>query len=461
MPILPPEIIQAIRPFAQVFSERVWDWAQVLLVGAILAPGKRTVTAALRVMGLKDEKQYQNYHRVLNRAKWSSLQASRILLGILVSVLVNVGVPVVVAADETLERRWGPKIKEKGIFRDAVRSSKRYTVYSSGLRWVSMMLLVSVPCTCRTGQVPWSQRTQALPFLTVLAPGEKTNVANGKRHKTSIDWIGQMIGAVRRWLPKKMLVLVTDGGLTAVKLGLRCARYANPVTYVSRLRLDAVLHDPPGPQPQGKRGPKPKKGKRQPALKTVLLDPSTQWTKCEIDWYGGQRRIIEIATGTALWYTPGYDPLPIRWVLVRDPLAEFEPTAFFATNQAAAPLQILAWFIMRWNVEVTFEEARAHLGVETQRQWSDLAITRTTPALLGLFSLVTVLAHRLTENRPFPVRSAAWYVKTEPTFSDAIALVRRHLWTRTKFTNSPSDTGFVEIPASVLHGLVDSLCYAT
>jgi hypothetical protein len=452
MPILPPEIIQAIRPFTQVFSERVWDWAQVLLIGAILAPGKRTVTSALRVMGLKDEKQYQNYHRVLNRAKWSSLQASRILLGVLVPVLVAAGVPVVVAADETLERRWGPKIKEKGIFRDAVRSSKRYTVYSSGLRWVSMMLLVPVP---------WSQRVWALPFLTVLAPGEKTNVANGKRHKTSIDWIGQMIGAVRRWLPEKMLVLVTDGGLTAVKLGLRCARYANPVTYVSRLRLDAVLHDPPGPQPRGKRGPKPKKGKRQPSLKTVLLDPSTQWTKCEIDWYGGKRRIIEIATGVALWYTPGYDPLPIRWVLVRDPLGELDPVAFFATDQSATPLQILAWFIMRWNVEVTFEEARAHLGIETQRQWSDLAITRTTPALLGLFSLVTVLAHRLTEDKPFPARSAAWYTKVEPTFSDAIALVRRHLWTRMKFTNSPSDTGFVEIPASVLHGLVDSLCYAS
>jgi hypothetical protein len=452
MPILPPEIIQAIRPFAQVFSERVWDWAQVLLIGAILAPGKRTVTSALRVMGLKDEKQYQNYHRVLNRAKWSSLQASRILLGMLVLVLVTSGVPVVVAADETLERRWGPKIKEKGIFRDAVRSSKRHTVYSSGLRWVSMMLLVSVP---------WSQRVWALPFLTVLAPGEKTNVANGKRHKTSIDWIGQMIGAVRRWLPEKTLVLVTDGGLTAVKLGLRCARYANPVTYVSRLRLDAVLHDPPGPQPQGKRGPKPKKGKRQPSLKTVLLDPSTQWTKCEIDWYGGKRRIVEIATGVALWYTPSYDPLPIRWVLVRDPLGELDPVAFFATDQSATPLQILAWFIMRWNVEVTFEEARVHLGVETQRQWSDLAIIRTTPALLGSFSLVTILAHRLTQNKPFPVRSAAWYAKTEPTFSDAIALVRRHLWTRTKFKNSPPDTGFVEIPASVLHGLVDSLCYAT
>jgi hypothetical protein len=452
MPILPPEIVHAIRPFTQAFSERIWDWAQVLIAGAILAPGKRTVTSVLRVMGLKDEKQYQNYHRVLNRAKWSSLQVSRILLGMLVLVLTQAGVPVVVAADETLERRWGPKIKEKGIFRDAVRSSKRYTVYSSGLRWVSMMLLVSVP---------WSQRVWALPFLTVLAPGEKTNVANGKRHKTSIDWIGQMIGTVRRWLPEKMLVLVTDGGLTAVKLGLRCARFINPVTYVSRLRLDAALYDPPGPQPRGKRGPKPKKGKRQPSLKRVLLDPATQWTKCKIDWYGAKRRTVEIATGTALWYTPGHDPLPIRWVLVRDPLGEFDPAAFFATDQAAAPLRILAWFIMRWNVEVTFEEARAHLGVETQRQWSDLAITRTTPALLGLFSLVTLLAHLLTQNKPFPVRSAAWYAKTEPTFSDAIALVRRHLWTRTKFTNSPTNTGFVEIPTSVLHGLVDSLCYAT
>ena len=167
----------------------------------------------------------------------------------------------------------------------------------------------------------------------------------------------------------------------------------------------------------------------------------------------------KLASGTALWYTPGYDPLPIRWVLVRDPLDEFEPCAFFATDQTAAPLQILTWFIMRWNVEVTFQEARLHLGVGTQRQWSDLAITRTTPALLGLFSLVTLLAHRLTEHQPFPVRSAAWYIKEEPTFSDAIALVRRHLWTKIKFANSPSDTELVQIPSPVLHGLVDSLCY--
>ncbi len=165
MLILPPEIMTVLMPFTQVFTARVWDWAQTLLVGAILAPGKRTVTAALRVLGLKDDRQYQNHHRVLNRAKWSGLQVSQILLGLLVAAFIGAGVPLVVGADETLERRRGARIKARSIFRDAVRSSQKYTNYSSGLRWVSMMLLVPVP---------WSDRVWALPFLTVLAPGPKT-----------------------------------------------------------------------------------------------------------------------------------------------------------------------------------------------------------------------------------------------------------------------------------------------
>jgi hypothetical protein len=440
-----------LMPFTQAFSSRTWDWAETLLIGAILAPGKRTVTAALRVLGLKDEQQYQNYHRVLNRAKWSGLQVSQILLGLLVAAFISSGVPLVLGADETLERRRGVKIKAKGIFRDAVRSSHKYTNYSSGLRWVSMMLLVPLP---------WNDRMWALPFLTVLAPSPKTNTANGKRHKTSIDWVGQMIGAVRRWLPQRGLVLVVDGGMAAVKLGLRCANYAHPVTLVSRLRLDAVLHEQPEPQSKSKRGPKPKKGDRLPALAQVLSDPATIWTKQAINWYGGKQRLIEYATSTALWYTPGYNPLPIRWVLVRDPLGEFKTTAFFVTDQTAEPIQILEWFILRWGVEVTFEEARAHLGMETQRQWSDLAIQRTTPALLGLFSLVTLLAHQLSDGQP-PVQTAAWYVKRQPTFSDAIALVRYHLWTTLKYVNSPTESRFRLIPDSVLPGLVETICYAT
>ena len=449
---LPPEMMIILTHFAPLFSERVWDWARVLVAGAILAPGKRTVTSALRVMGLSKEKQFQNYHRVLNRAKWSALDASRIVLGLIVCVFVGMGVPLVIGADETLERRKGDKIKAKGVFRDSARSSRKYTVFSFGLRWVSMMVLVPVP---------WSTRVWALPFLTVLAPSKRTNEANGKRHKTSIDWIMQMITAVRRWIPDKIIVLVTDGGLVAVKLGLRCARFLNPATYISRLQLNARLFNEPGPQPSGKPGPKPKKGQRQPSLKRRLKDPKTKWWKFSIPWYGGKKREIEIATGISLWHTPGFDPLPIRWVLVRDPLGEFKPVVFFSTNQTLAPLQILTYFIMRWGLEVTFEEARAHLGLETQRQWSDLAIARTTPVLLGLFSLITLLAHRLTQDQPLPVRTAAWYQKQKATFSDVIALVRRYLWMETEFANSPAKQGLVQFPVPVLVGLVDTVCYST
>jgi hypothetical protein len=451
---LPQEMITVILPFVALFSERVWDYAQILLMGAFLAPGKRTVSAALTVMGLKDDPQYQNYHRVLNQAKWCGLTASKILLGLLVAAFVVAHAPIILGVDETLERRKGETIKQKGVFRDAVRSSKKYLVHSFGLRWVSMMLIVPVP---------WSSRPWGLPFLTLNAPSEATNKANGQRHKTSIDWIRQMVCLVRRWLRGRVLVLVTDGGLTAVKLGLTCGALRQPVTWVSRLRLDACLYDWPGEQPQGKRGPKPKKGERLKSLQARLDDPCTVWDKTEIDWYGGRQYTIEYVTGKTLWHTPGFDPLPIRWVLVRDPAGKYKATAFLCTDLTADPLQILQWFILRWNVEVTFEEARAHLGLETQRQWSDLAIARTTPAILGLFSLATLLAHQLTKEKPFPVRTSAWYVKKEPTFSDALAVVRRHIWFGLwgKYVESTPDPDYVLIPTSVFNGLVDSMCYST
>jgi hypothetical protein len=306
----------------------------------------------------------------------------------------------------------------KGLFRDAVRSSQKHVIHSYGLRWVSMMLLV---------QIPFSGRVWALPFLTVLATSEKTDQKRRRRHKTSIDWRGQMMVCVRRWLPTRQLVLVVDGGLAAVRLGLRCVRDRVGILFVSRLRLDAALYDEPLPQPKGKRAKKPKKGPRQPSLKSRLNSPTTVWQTHEVAWYGGRKRVIEVATGCALWYRSGFDPLPIRWILVRDSLGKFPPTAFLATDQHASPLQILAWVLARWGIEVTFEEVRAHLGFESQRQWSPNAILRTSPAILGLFSFVTLLAHHLSYSQPLPLRTAAWYHKTQPTFSDAIAFVRHYL----------------------------------
>src|SRR5918992_2040129 len=179
MGALPPGIVRVLRVFEDGFSERVWDWVQVLVVGAILAPGQRTVAAVLRVMGLSDERQYQNYHRVLNRARWSSRELSRRLLLAIVAAIVPDDGPVLVGLDETIERRRGPKIAAKGIYRDPVRSSKSHFVKASGLRRVSMQVLA---------EIPWAGRTWGLPVLTVLAPSERYDRERGRRHKTLPEW---------------------------------------------------------------------------------------------------------------------------------------------------------------------------------------------------------------------------------------------------------------------------------
>ena len=447
MSYLPEEIIVLLAPFAQVFSERVWLHAQILVLGAILAPGKRTVSSCLRVMELRGEGHFTNYHRVLNRAKWSSLQASKILLGLIIVGVVPPGATLVLGADDTVERRSGRKIKAKGCYRDPVRSSKKHLVRCFGLKWVAMMVLIPLP---------WAGRVWALPFLTVLCWPQGN--AQKSRHKTSVDWVRQMIKQVRRWLPRQRLVLVVDGAFAAVGLALSCVGLQ--VTMASRLRLDAALYHPPGPQPKGKRGPKPRKGQRQRSLKTWAACWDTPWQEMEMEWYGGEHKKLLIFSRTALWYTPGWAPVEIRFVLVRDPEGELRDEAFFCTDPQASPEQILRWVIMRWSVEVTFEETRAHLGVETQRQWSDLAIARTTPVLLGLFSFITLVAHQLLHGNPLPTAQTAWYHKAQPTFSDVLALLRRHLWQARYLVKSTQNPHWVLFPRQALELLMDQLCYA-
>src|SRR5262245_26675465 len=254
---LPDAIIHVLRHFELAFSERVWEWAKVLLIGAILAPGKRTVTAALHVMGLSDEAQFQNYHRVLNRDHWSSYALSRILLRLLLRAFVPADAPIVLGLDDHIERRRGAKIAAKGIYRDPVRSSKSFFVKTSGLRWVSMMLLAPIP---------WAQRIWALPFLTVLAPSERYHQERKMPHKQLTDHARQMILQVRRWLPERMLVVVADSSYAAIELLSACASLPRPVTVVTRLRLDAALYEPAPPREKGKKGAPRKKGKRQPKL---------------------------------------------------------------------------------------------------------------------------------------------------------------------------------------------------
>jgi hypothetical protein len=354
--------------------------------------------------------------------------------------------PIVVGADETIERRRGRKITAKGCYRDAVRSTEKHVITCFGLKWIAMMLLVPLP---------WSSRPWALPFFTVLAPAQRANAAAGIRHKTTMDWTIQMTKVIARWLGQRPWVLVGDGSYACVRLARACQQQR--VTLVSRLRLDAQLHAFPPPRLPGRRGRKPKKGQRLPALRTRLNDAGLPWQEVEVAWYGGERKRLRLLSEVSLWYTSGEEPVPIRWVLVNDPAGQLRPAAFFSTDLTLGPAQVVEWFVLRWNVEVTFEESRRHLGMETQRQWSAQAIARTTPALLGLFSLICLMAVRLTAGRALGARSTVWYLKKEVTFSDVLAFVRRALWAEKYFSKSTVQAEQVLLSTEEWGGLLDQL----
>src|SRR5262245_23021814 len=448
---LPITFSSAIGVFAPVFSRPVWQPVKVLMTGAVLAPGQRTVTAILRIMGRSTAPNFQTYHRVLNRAVWSPLTASRLLLRLLVAVFIPRGI-VVFGLDDTIERRRGKQITAKGIYRDPVRSSHAHVVKASGLRWLGCMLLTPIA---------WANRVWALPFLTMLCPSERFYAQRGRHHQTLLERAWQSIRVVRRWLPGRELVFVADSSFAALEWLALVARLPG-VRVITRLRLDAALYDPPPPRAPRQTGRPRLKGKRRPTLEAVVADEQTQWSTLTVDdWYGEGPRAVEVATDTAVWYHTGKPPVAIRWVLIRDPQERFKPPAVLSTNVAHTCAQMLAWFVRRWTMAVTFEEARAHLGMETQRQWNDQAIARATPALLSLYSIITLTAQLLIEKGATCVRSTAWYRKTRPTFADAIALVRRQLWEHLHFSMSHQETDMIQIPRALFECFIDAVCYAT
>jgi hypothetical protein len=360
--------------------------------------------------------------------------------------------------------------------------------------------------------IPFARRIWALPFFSTLCPSERFFQLHRRPRepKKLTDWARQMLLQVRRWFPHLPLMVVADSSFAVGELLWDWSRprrggppggYA-PIHAITRLRLDAALHKPTLPRPSHQKGRPRKKGDRLPTPQQVLESQDTRWQCVEVEgWYsseaarrtrtaptasrtsrsqtsGGTRRKVEICTGTAIWASGTRPLLPIRWVLVRDPEGQFEPQALLCTDLNLQPIQILTYFVQRWQVEVTFHEAREHLGLETQRQWNAQAIERTTPLLLALFSLVTLLAHRMTTATPGTVirpRCSAWYSKPAPTFADAMAWVRRELWLHPlnlKSLSDPSvppapifdtsvfDTDVPKMGNRILACMLDLLCYA-
>ena len=368
-------------------------------------------------MGLEYEAGFSKYHHLLNRAEWSSLKAAKILFHMLL-VFVSDKLPLVLLVDETLERRRGKQIKAKGYYRDAVRSSKSQVVKTMGLKWSVMALSV---------KLPFISRTLALPFLSVLEPSKKCDEAKKRRHKTSLEWASQMVLQVRRWVGKTWpLILVGDGGYAAGQLALDCICFG--VTLVSRLKMNAALFDFPAKKRPGQRGRAAKKGVRLKNFKQMLSLDGLPWKEMEVVGYSGEKRIARVISDTCMWGADGTTPIPIRWALVIDPMGKLDPLPLMSTDPLMTPERMVELFVDRWSLEVTFEETREHLGVETQRQWSDRAIARSTPVLMGLYSCVCMMANRLRQVDLIKVATTAWHHKEQTTFSDMLRAVRMVIW---------------------------------
>ncbi len=318
MPTLPAVIVTRLLPFERLFDPRTWRKARLLAIGAILSPGKRTVSSALNILGVGQHGDFAIYHQVLNRARWSSLQLSRVLLLLVVGRLGSSDGPLVFGIDETLERRWGRKIAAKGRYRDPVRSTDDQTVMTPGLQWVSLMLLTHI------GGVG---RHWALPLMTALAPSARYDRRKGRRHQMVTDYARQMLTCLRRWLPEQDLVLVCDGGYAKREFRRYFQNMSKPIVVVAKLRKDAARYQPAPPRRPGQIGRPRIVGARLPSPRAALDNPATQWTTYLATGSDGGTTTVELASGLAVWYHGGPPPLAMRWVVVKDSGEHLKPGA--------------------------------------------------------------------------------------------------------------------------------------
>lgn len=389
---LPAQILNVLALFSPLFSKPVYKNVLLLLVGHILTKGRRTVADILRTLHLHHLSNFSKFHWVLSCAKWSALKASSILLAEIIKVFS--AEEIIIPIDTHVERRKGEKIKGLGRQRDAVRSTKKRKVLTIGLLW--LVASVSV-------KLPGSPTFWALPFFSQLIPPKrplstsrnKSDLTAKNRRKTLTESTVRLIKLIRRWLGENIrFVIVADTAFACHKIAHACAKLRGGL--VSRMRMDARIFNFPD-QNKKRRGRPLLVGKRCPLFSDYLRDPNTVWKEITVNWYGGKTRPLLIYTGVNLWYAYGIPPLPIRWVLIKDPRGELEPVVLFSTNTNHTAERIIEIFVSRWPIEVTFEESRRHLGIETQRQWSDKAIERTTPCIFGSFSITVLMAMRLSQ----------------------------------------------------------------
>jgi DDE superfamily endonuclease/Archaeal putative transposase ISC1217 len=490
-----PEFAQPVlSSFAPVFYHPTYQRFLVLLLAALLTTGRRTVSNLLRTTSGLARGDASSFHRVLSQRRWSTLALARILTGFILDHWVPDG-PVLVAGDDTVDEHRGAKVYGKGCHRDPVRSTHSYTAFRWGHKWVVLAILVPFPFAAR----PW-----ALPVLVALyhsppkvakskAPAAKrrrrkakdktkvqarqragrkavaraqaetsktTKASSRRRHKTPSELMRQLLMILAHWFPERQFVFAGDGGYGTHALARFAARRRRrSLTLVSLFYANAALHDPPPVVVGKKPSHRPrKKGAKRPTPAAVVAATERR-QQLEVSWYGGGRRTVEVVSGTGYWHKSGEGLVEVLWVYVHDLTGTHRDSYLFSTDPTMPPAQVIATYTARWNIETTFQEMRAYLGLETTRGRTKNTVLRAAPCLFGLYSVVALLY--ATSSSSAPTEATVRYPgKTAVTFSDAISVVRRQLWLEGVFESHGQTEAFRNLPEPLQAVLLAALAPA-
>lgn len=449
-------IVAMVASFGTATTVRTAENLAVLARGAILARGERTVTACLLAAWPWVTKHWSAYENVLRRARLRMLVLARMLFGLIVGLLPE-DAPVELVVDETLVRRYGPRVVGVGMHRDAVRSSRRRKTVSPGHKWVVLSVVV---------RVAFVRRALALPLLSVLYTTPKRAARNRaerpyRTHRTVNELALMLVRLVVRWAPGRRFRVVGDGaygthGLADAFNPRSSRRSLRRVTLVSRFKMNAALYAPP-PRYSGRGRPRIK-GHRLPSPGQVAADPATHWQRHRgVAWYGGTRKTVLTCSGTGLWYKRSCRATEVRWVVVRDPKGKRPDEVFFTTDVGMRPRAIVEAFVRRWGLETTFQETRRHLGLETLRNRTARAVSRSVPLLLATYSLIVVWFAKHVRAPELRKLATPWYQKPSVTFSDMLAAARRDILSEGVLSPPQAERAESKVTAEYLTHLISML----
>jgi len=443
------QALPVLALFAPACTPPTFLRLQLLAVAAVLTTGRRTVANLLRTLGHRAPGAPSSYHRALSQAHWSGLRLAALLTRLLLRRFWPAGT-VALVGDDTVSAHPGKKVYGKARHRDPVRSSHSYTAWRWGHKWVVLAVLVRFPFATR----PW-----ALPVLVALYRSPQDNQKRRRPHKTPAQVMQLLLRLVLRWFPDRSFRFAGDAGFGSHDMAQFAHQARGRLHLVSKLHPRANLYEPPPPV-LGKRpnGRPRQKGAKLPSPQEVVTAGAPR-QRHNVAWYGGGRRDVAVVSGVGHWYKGGAGLVPLRWVFVHDLSGTHRDEYFYTTELALAPPEVIEHYARRWNIETTFAEMRAYLGLETTRGRCAKTVLRAEPCLFGLYSVVALWYEQLpAEAQAGP--GVAWEGKGALTFSDAIMAVRRWLWTDWVFATGGHDDAFAKLPEPLRRAILYALAPA-